>query len=154
MRPDRAPIHAFARDVVQATSCAIALPGGEHERDIPRAAGRVKALGERDQQRLGHPDPDEAAYRQRVPIEDQSGGLVSSDDLRAPRGPNADRGFHPRGPLLDEADTGTHPRPASLLARSCCRSSYFWILPVEVRGSAATNSIASGALKCAIRDRT
>jgi hypothetical protein len=35
---------------------------------------------------------------------------------------------------------------ASWPAHSRSRSSYFWTLPVEVRGSSSTNSIAFGAL--------
>jgi len=89
VRPDRSPDQAFARQAVQPPSATIALPGGEHEREIPRVAGLLETLGERDQQRLWHRDPDEAAYGQRVAIEEQPDGVLSSDDLRAPRRPSA-----------------------------------------------------------------
>ena len=90
VRPDRAADQPFARDAVQPAVAAVALPGGEHQREVPRPARLLKTLGERDQQRLGHRDPDEAPDRQRVAIEDQSGRLLGGDDPRALRGPSAD----------------------------------------------------------------
>ena len=85
MRPDRTADQPFAGEAVQPASVAVALPGGEHQREVPRAASPFRALLERDQERLGDRDPDEAADDERVAIDDQSGGLVGPDDLRALR---------------------------------------------------------------------
>ena len=96
MRPDRAPDQPFAGESVQPAGAAIPLPGGEHQREIPRPACLLKALGERDQERLGHRHPDEAPDRQCVAIEDQSGGLLGIDDLRVPSAASAARELRPR----------------------------------------------------------
>ena len=85
VRPDRAPDQPFAREVVEPAGAAVPLARGEHERQVARAAGFAEARLEGDEELLGNGDPDESTDRQRVTVEDQPGGRLGRDDLRAPR---------------------------------------------------------------------
>jgi hypothetical protein len=84
VRADRAPDQPLACEPIEPASAAVALPRGEHERQVPRVAGLAEALRERDEKLLGNGEPDESTDRQRVTIEDQPGGRLGRDDLRAP----------------------------------------------------------------------
>ena len=73
VRTDCTPDQSLARHVIQPAGVAVPLPGGKHERQIPRATGLVEAFRERDQELLRHGDPDESPDRQRVTVDDQLG---------------------------------------------------------------------------------
>ena len=84
VRPDRASDQPLAGEVVEPAGAAVPLSRGEHERQVAGAAGFAEALRERDDELLGNGDPDESTDRQRVTIDDQPGGRLGRDDLRAP----------------------------------------------------------------------
>ncbi len=127
VRPDRAPDQPLPREVVEPAGTAVALPRGEHECQVARAARFAEALPECDDELLGNGDPDESTDRQRVTAENELGGRLGRDDLCAPAG---------RHPLIRE----------SCPAHSGSRSSNFGTLPVEVLGSSSRKATALGAL--------
>ena len=96
VRPDRAPDQPLAREVVEPAGAAVALSRGEHERQVARAAGFAEARLERDDELLGNGDPDESTDGQRVTVEDQPGGRLGRDDLRAPPSRHGATLSHPR----------------------------------------------------------
>ena len=69
---------------IEPAGAAIPRSRGEHERQIARAGRLAKALLKCDQQLLGNRDPDKSPDRQRVTIDNQLGGRLGRDDLRAP----------------------------------------------------------------------
>ena len=96
MRPDRAPDQPLVREVVEPAGTAVALSRGERERQIARAAGFAEALPERNDELLGNANPDESTDRQRVTVEDQMGGRLGRDDLRAPPSRHGSRAIRTR----------------------------------------------------------
>ncbi len=84
MRTDRAPDQPFLGNVIESALAPIPLSRGEHERQVGRTASFAEALRKRDQKLFGNCNPDEPPDRQRVTIDDQFGGRLGRDHLRAP----------------------------------------------------------------------
>ena len=91
---DHAPHQSLMPEMVQAAQLAVTLAGRIHQRQVARlAAGRGMAiiarqvqLLERDCNRLGEADADEAAGGDRVAVADQAHRVGGADDLAVVRG--------------------------------------------------------------------
>src|SRR5262249_23945565 len=80
MAADDALQEAFVRKAVEAAVFAVALAGGEHEREIARGAGLQEALFERGKERVGRADADEAGGDERVAGFDDLDGFLGGDE--------------------------------------------------------------------------
>ena len=92
---DRSSHQALVREAVEAAVLAVARRGGEHEREVLRAAGLAEARLERADKRLRRAGTDETRDRDGVAIAYERERLFGGDDLvlhdrpRPPRGCSA-----------------------------------------------------------------